>query len=140
VPSLAGLALVGLLTQRLRAGLIKFRPFGTAVDIAGAKTIRQRRFAIDDPPTRDHPRGTANDVQPTTHDQRPTTNDGFSHPLQPLHIMHTGDFAHSVDYVFEVLEVFDFHDDVDVGLAVFGAGAYAADVGFEVADYGGDLL
>ena len=54
--------------------------------------------------------------------------------------MHAGNFADAVDYVFEVLQVFDLHDDVDVGLAVFGAGAYAADVGFEVADDGGDLL
>src|SRR6476619_8172712 len=39
-----------------------------------------------------------------------------------------------------MLEVFDLDHDVHVRLAVFGAGADVANVGFRVADYGGDLF
>src|SRR5581483_8474602 len=63
-----------------------------------------------------------------------------SHSLQSLHIMHTRDFPHAVDDVFEVLQVFDFDHDIHIGLTVFGAGADVADVGFGVADDGSDLL
>ena len=54
--------------------------------------------------------------------------------------MHAGNFSHALDDVFQMLQIFDFHDDVDVGLAVLGASADAADISFEIADDRSDLL
>lgn len=54
--------------------------------------------------------------------------------------MHPRNFSHAVDDVFEMLQVFDLDDDIDIGLAVLGAGADIADVGFRVANDSSDLL
>lgn len=54
--------------------------------------------------------------------------------------MHAGDFSYALDDAFQVLQVGDVEDDVYVGLAVGGAGFDVADVGFGVANDGGDLF
>jgi len=60
--------------------------------------------------------------------------------LQPLHIVHARNLAHTVNDRLQVFEVGDFEDYVDAGLAVTGAGFDVADIGVLVADDGGDLF
>src|SRR5690242_1436216 len=54
--------------------------------------------------------------------------------------MHAGNLAHAVDDVFQMLQVSDIEHDVNVGLAIAGAGLDVTDVGLGVADDGGDLF
>ncbi len=60
--------------------------------------------------------------------------------LQALDVVDAGDLADSVHDFLEVFQVGDFQDHVDAGLAVLAAGFHAADIGFGVADDGGDLF
>src|SRR5204863_8951380 len=63
-----------------------------------------------------------------------------SHSLQSLHVVHTRNLSHTLDDIFQVLQVFDLDHDVNVCLTVFGARANVADVGFRITNHGGDLL
>src|SRR5579863_8679574 len=56
--------------------------------------------------------------------------------LQSLHVVNPGNLAHAVDDVFQVLEVCNIENDIDVGLCVRAAHLNVADVGFGVADHG----
>src|SRR5580704_7429458 len=60
--------------------------------------------------------------------------------LEALYVVDARDFAYAIDDIFQVLQVCDVEHDVDVGLAVIGAGFDIADVGFGIADDGSDLL
>ncbi len=64
----------------------------------------------------------------------------ISNLLEPLHIMHTGNFSHTLNDAFQMLQVGDVEDDIHIRLAVGSAGFDIADVGFAVADDGGDLF
>ena len=54
--------------------------------------------------------------------------------------MYAGDFADAVDDIFQMFQVGNIQNDIDVGLAVAGAGFNVADVGFGIADHGCDLF
>ena len=54
--------------------------------------------------------------------------------------MHAGDLPHSINDLLQVFQVSDVEDDVNAGLGVLATGFHAADVGFGVADDGGDLF
>ncbi len=54
--------------------------------------------------------------------------------------MHSGDLADALDDLFQVFEVGDVEDDVDIGLSVGCAGFDVADIRFAVADDSSDLL
>src|SRR6266481_5769110 len=60
--------------------------------------------------------------------------------LQSLHIVYAGNLADAVNDVLQVLQVGDIEDDIDVRLAIAGAGFDVADVGFSIANHGRDLL
>jgi hypothetical protein len=57
-----------------------------------------------------------------------------------LHIVHAGDLAQTGNDAFQVFEIFNIDDDVDIGLAVGSASFDIADVGAVIADNGCDLL
>src|SRR5271165_4359843 len=60
--------------------------------------------------------------------------------LQSLHIVYAGDLAHAADDIFEVFEVRNIENDIDVSLRVRATHLHIADVGFSVADHRGNLL
>src|SRR5580658_3872225 len=60
--------------------------------------------------------------------------------LQPLDVVDAGDLSYSVHDFLVVFQVGDFQDHVEAGLAVLAARFHAADIGFGVADDGGDLF
>src|SRR5208282_5215663 len=60
--------------------------------------------------------------------------------LQSLHVVDSGDLPDAVDDFLEMFQVGDFQDYVYAGSAVLATGFHAADVGFGVADDGGDLF
>src|ERR1700674_97388 len=60
--------------------------------------------------------------------------------LQSLHIVYTGNLSHAVDDIFQVLQVGNIENDIDVGLRVRAAHLDVADIGFAIADHGGNLL
>src|SRR5580704_3284723 len=55
--------------------------------------------------------------------------------LQSLYIVHAGNFAHAIDDVFEVLEVGNVENDIDVGLPIRAAYLHISNVSFGVADH-----
>src|SRR5437764_12959130 len=60
--------------------------------------------------------------------------------LQSLYVMNAGNLSYAVNYSFQMLEVFDFDYNIYVCLTVRGTRFDVANVGFAVADDGGDLL
>src|ERR1700692_3951256 len=72
--------------------------------------------------------------------QRPTTSGQGLDLLQPLHVVHTGNLAHAIDDVFQMLEVGNIENDIAICLPIRAAHLHVADVGFGVADHGRDLF
>src|SRR5258708_19213490 len=60
--------------------------------------------------------------------------------LQSLYLVYARNLAHAVDDVFEVLQVGNIENDVDVGLRVRAAHLNIANIGIGVTDHGRDLL
>src|SRR5713226_8544663 len=60
--------------------------------------------------------------------------------LQPLYVVYAWNLAHAVDDVFQMLQVSDIENDVDIRLRVRAAHLDIADVGFGVADHSGNLF
>src|SRR5580700_7004826 len=73
-------------------------------------------------------------------DQRPTTNGQRLDFLQPLYVVYSRNFAHAVDDIFQVLEVGNVQNDIDVRLRIRTAHLHIADVGLSVADHRRDLF
>src|SRR5580693_10644195 len=66
----------------------------------------------------------------------PTTNDQPLNLLQSLYVVNPGNLAHAVDDVFQMLEVGNIENDIDVCLPIRAANLHIPDVGFGVADHG----
>src|ERR1700680_2243603 len=54
--------------------------------------------------------------------------------------MHTGNLAHAVDDVFQMLQVSDIENHIDVGLRICATHLHIPDIGFGVADHRRNLL
>src|SRR5271163_679563 len=60
--------------------------------------------------------------------------------LQSLHVMHPGNLAHAVDDVFEMFQVSNIENDIDVSLPIRTAYLHIPNVGFGIADHGCHLF
>ena len=57
-----------------------------------------------------------------------------------MHIVNARNLSHTVDNVFQMLQVRDVEDDINIGFPIGGSGFNIADIGLAVADHGSDLL